>query len=68
MSPQTTRLTKGFSALLTTVASGFVCCNLARLLDGFWGGSDWLLRGGCDVWEEASLLDFSTPQQSAVQL
>ena len=36
---------------------------------GFWGGSDWLLRGGCDVWEEASLhLDFSTPQQSAVQI
>ena len=66
---QTIRATKGFTALLTSVASGSFCWNLARALDGSRGGSDWFLIGGCDVWEETRLhLDFSTPQQSAVQV
>ena len=66
---QTIRVTKGFTALLTSVASGSFCWNLARALDGSRGGSDRFLIGGCDVWEETRLhLDFSTPQQSAVQV
>ncbi|KAJ3581398.1 hypothetical protein NHX12_016677 [Muraenolepis orangiensis] len=69
VSLQITRLTKGFPTLITTVASGSVYWNLARFLDGSRGGSDWLLRGGCDVWEETSFqFDFSAPQQSAVQI
>ena len=66
---QTIRVTKGFTALLTSVASGSFCWNLARALDGSRGGSDWFLIGGCNVWVEPRLhLDFSTPQQSAVQV
>ena len=66
---QTIRATKGFTALLTSVLSGSFCWNLARALDGSRGGSGRFLIGGCDVWEETRLhLDFSTPQQSAVQV
>ena len=69
VSLQMIRATKGFTALLTSVASGSFCWNLARALDGSRGGSDRFLIGGCDVWEETRLhLDFSTPQQSAVQV
>jgi len=56
VSLQVTRLTKGFPTMFTRVASGSVCWNLeCRVLDGSWGGSDWLLRGGCIQWEGNSL-------------